>query len=104
MAFAAAGHLLGTFMFYARKSDLFVWSMSGVLAAARLVALNILRNFRPHDRPIACIALAGSICWLVIVVLSGISAGSFLDPRVLIHLAAAAGLSFFGFRTASQPA
>lgn len=99
LAIGTIGHLMGTFVFSSFGSELFVWSLSGVLAAALLVALNVLRNIRPEDKTLAWIALVGSVCWIGIAFLFGRSIGNIFDPRVLFHAAAAAGLSFFGFQT-----
>jgi len=99
LALAAAGHLLGTILFYEIGSDLFVWSLSGVLAAALVIAFNLLRVMRPHDQPVAWLATAGSACWIGIVVLFGLSISNVLDPRVLFHLVAAVGLLLLGLRT-----
>jgi hypothetical protein len=98
MAFAALGHLFGTFKFTQPGTGLFVWSLSGVLAAALLVAINSLRTFRTKDKTLAAIALAGNLGWLVIVFLFGFSIGNLLDFRVLFHGIAALGLSYFSFR------
>ena len=62
LALSAAGHLFGTFMFTEIGSGLFVWSLSGVLAAALLVAVNFLRDARPQDKAVAWVALTGSLC------------------------------------------
>lgn len=97
LALAALGHLFGTFKFFNFGTDIFVWSLSGVVAAALLVAINIVRSRRPADRAIAYIALVGNMGWIAIVLLFGQSIGNYLDPRVLIHGVAAAGLSYFSF-------
>ncbi len=99
MAFAALGHLFGTIKLTQFGTGLFVWSLSGVLAASLLVALNILRGGRPNDKNIALIALAGNLSWLGIVLLFGLSIGDLLDFRVLFHGVAAAGLTYFSIRT-----
>jgi hypothetical protein len=99
LALAAAGHLLGTFLFSEIGNALFVWSLSGVLAAALVVAFNVLRVMRPHDQPVAWLAASGSACWIGIVLLFGLSISNVLDPRVLFHLVAAVGLLLFGIRT-----
>jgi ABC-type cobalamin transport system permease subunit len=99
MAFASMGHLFGTFKFTQFGTGLFVWSLSGVLAAGLLVALNILRNFRPKDKVIAGVALAGNLAWIGIVILFGLSIGNLFDFRVLFHGVAAMGLSYFSFQT-----
>lgn len=99
MAFATAGHLYGTFVLTTVGSGLFVWSLAGVLAAALIAALNVLRASRQDDAPLAWIALTGSLCWVAIAVLFGLSIGNVFDPRVLVHVVAAAGLSYFSFLT-----
>ena len=99
MALAALGHLFGTFKFTQFGTGLFVWSLAGVVAAGLLVALNILRNARPKDKTLAAIALAGNLSWLGIVFLFGQSVGNLMDFRVLFHGIAAAGLSYFSYRT-----
>jgi hypothetical protein len=98
LAFGAAGHLLGTFLFAKLGSDLFAWSLSGVLAAALVVAVNLVRSARSGDRTVAWIALMGSLGWIVVVALFGTSIGNLLDPRVVLHAVAAAGLSYFSLR------
>ena len=49
----------------------FVWSLSGVLAASLLTALNILRNRRPEDKTLVRITLVDNLAWIGIVALFG---------------------------------
>ena len=100
LAFGAVGHLAGTFLFSTFGTGLFVWSLSGVVAAALLVALNVLRNARPADRALAWVCLVGNAAWLLIALLFGQSIGNILDAWVLVHAAAAAGLLYFSVRGA----
>lgn len=95
LAIGATGHLIGSFLFTTIGSVLFVWSLSGVLAAGLLVAVNLLRSLRLNDRALARIALVGNLCWLVVVILFGLSTGDVFDARVLLHGFAALGLSYF---------
>ena len=99
MAFAALGHLFGTIKLTQFGTGLFVWSLAGVLAASLLAALNIIRNFRPQDKTIARVALAGYLSWVGIVLLFGLSIGNLFDFRVVFHGVAALGLSYFSFQT-----
>jgi hypothetical protein len=100
MGFASAGHMFGTFTLIEHGTGLFVWSLSGVLAAGLLTALNVLRNRRGRkDQAVAMIALVGNLAWIGIVTLFGQSIGNIADPRVLIHGFAALGLSYFSFQT-----
>lgn len=90
---SAAGHTAGTFAFYSWPSEIFVWSLGASLAAFLLGAINLLRVSRPGDRALAWICLAGSLGWLAIVIAFGLVIGSVLDPRVLMHGVAVAGLA-----------
>ena len=99
LATAAAGHLLGTLTLYEIGSPIFVWSLSGVLAASILVVLNFLRSSRAADRSLAWITLIGCLCWVGIAILFGLSIKNVFDARSLLHALAAAGLSFFSYQT-----
>ena len=99
LAFGALGHLFGTFALTSVGGELFVWSLAGVMAAALTVAVNVLRHVRPDDKPVARIALVSSVCWAVIAILFGVSIENILDPRVLIHAVAGAGLGIISFST-----
>lgn len=99
MVLAAMGHLLGTFKYTEVGSGLFVWSLSGVLAALLLAALNFLRQSRPGDKPVAATALAGNLAWVGIVVLFGLSIRNLADPRVLMHGITALVLAAFSVRS-----
>lgn len=99
MAFAAAGHLIGTFTLVERGTQTFVWSLAGVLAAVLLVALNVMRMNRPNDRTLSWVSLVGCLSWVVIALLFGSTIGNIIDFRVLIHVIAAVGLSILSWRT-----
>ncbi len=99
LALSAAGHTAGTLAFYQWPSEIFVWSLGASLAAFLLAAINLLRVNRPSDRTLAWICLAGSLAWLALVSAFGVVIGHLLDPRVLMHAAAAAGLTVMSIRT-----
>ena len=99
LALSAAGHTAGTLAFYQWPSEIFVWSLGASLAAFLLAAINLLRVNRPADRPLAGICLAGSLGWLALVIAFGVVIGQVLDPRVLMHGVAAAGLTAMSIRT-----
>ena len=99
MAAATAGHFFGTLTLIERGTSLFVWSLSGVLAAALLVALNVMRIGRPNDRTLAWVCLVGCLCWVVIVFMFGASVGNVFDPRALFHAFAALGLAALSWRS-----
>jgi hypothetical protein len=99
LALGAVGHLFGTFQVFEFGRGPFVWSLSGVLAAGLLVALNVLRNARPEDKTLAGVVLVGNVGWLGIVILFGQSLGNYLDFRVLFHAVSAAGLACFSVKS-----
>jgi len=98
MVMAASGHLMGTFKMLEPGTGIFVWSLSGVVAALLLASINFLRNSRPQDKTVTALALVGNISWLVIVFLFGQSIGNLFDFRVLFHGVAALGLAIFSLR------
>lgn len=98
LALGACGHLIGTFKYTEPGSGLFVWSLSGVLAAALIAAINFIRTARPDDKTIVLLALAGNVGWVVVVGLFGQSIHDMLDPRVLMHGVTAAVLAVFSVR------
>lgn len=99
LALGTIGHFFGTLKYTEFGSGLFVWSLSGVMACALLVALNWLRQARPADKPIAAIALAGNLGWVGIVLLFGHSIANLADPRVLMHGVTAFILAIFSIRS-----
>ena len=104
MAGAAAGHFFGTLTLVERGTSLFVWSMAGVLAAALLVALNVMRIGRPNDRTLIWVCLVGCLCWVAIALMFGQSVGNIFDPRALFHAFAALGLALLSGRSLQRAA
>jgi hypothetical protein len=99
LALGVLGHLYGTLTSYKMGTEVFTWSLAGVLAAALIVVINWLRSSRAGDKPIAWLALIGSLGWVVVALLFGQAIGNVFDPRVLVHALSAAGLA--GFSTKS---
>ncbi len=99
MAAATAGHFLGTLILVEHGTGLFVWSLAGVLAAALLVALNVMRIGRPNDRTLAWVCLIACLCWVAIALMFGQSVGNLLDQRALFHAFAALGLAVLSWRS-----
>ncbi len=93
LGLSGLGHLVGTFKFTERGSGLFVWSLSGVLAAFLLVAFNLMHSWHPDDLFITLVSLLGNLSWITIVYLFGRSIRNVKDPRVLMHMIAALGLA-----------
>ncbi len=104
MAAATAGHFFGTLTLIEHGTSLFVWSLAGVLAAALLVALNVMRIGRPNDRTLAWVCLVGCFCWVAIAVMFGQSVGNVMDPRALFHGFAALGLAILSWRSLHKAA
>ena len=104
MVGAVAGHLFGTLTLIEHGTTLFVWSLAGVLAAALLVALNVMRIGRPNDRTLAWVCLVGCLCWVVIALMFGSSVGNVMDPRAQYHAFAALGLAILSWRSLQKAA
>ena len=102
LALGVIGHLAGSLALTERGSALQVWSLAGVLCAALVVALNLLRHLRPTDSAIAWFAFAAASGWLVIALLFGHSLGNYFDFRVLWHGLGAAALALISLRAASR--
>ena len=98
----AAGHTVGTLQ-HLRGTDAFLWSLGSSLAAALLAVLNLARAGRAADRPLAVVCAVGTLCWALLVVGFGVSIGNLLDPRVLMHLVASAGLVLFSMLGLARP-
>ena len=100
LALGAVGHFLGSLLLAEPGSALQVWSLSGVLCVALIVALNALRWRRPGDRALAWIAGLGALGWVAVALGFGASLRNFGDFRVLWHAAAAAGVAAFALHDA----
>ena len=101
---AACGHTAGTLIGAQFLSGIFVWSLSGSLAAFLLAALHLVRTSRPDDRVVALIAVVGTCGWILVALGFGASVGNVLDPRAMTHAIVSAGLVGFGVRTLMRSA
>jgi hypothetical protein len=88
-------HGLGSVQAYAGQPTTLVWALSATLAGLLLAAINLVRANRRHDRTLAWICVAGCLAWVAQAFAFGVSIGSPLDPRVLIHAGNAAALAAF---------
>ena len=102
LALGAVGHFFGSLTLVEPGSALQVWSLSGVLCVALIVALNALRWRRPGDRALAWIAGLGALAWVAVALGYGAALGNFGDFRVLWHAGAAAGVAAFALREAMR--
>jgi len=97
---AAVGHLFGSLGKYAVGSSELVWAISASALAILLAAINLLRVYRPDDRALAWICLAGCVAWIVLALAFNFSIRNIFDPRGLTHAIVSAMLAFFSMRTA----
>ena len=102
LALGAVGHFFGSLTSLEPGSALQVWSLSGVLCVALIVALNALRWRRPGDGALAWIGGLGALAWVGGAIGFGASFHNLADFRVVWHGAAAAGVAFFALREATR--
>jgi hypothetical protein len=76
-----------------------LWSLCASLAALLVAAVNLLRVERPSDRPLAWIALFGSLAWAAGAFAFGALIGNVFDFRALIHGLSAVILAGFSLKT-----
>jgi hypothetical protein len=86
LALASGGHTVGTILWTAPLSGIFVWSLGSALAGGLLAALNIVRAGRPQDKTLAAIAGIGTACWALVTLSFGLSIHNVFDPRPLGHV------------------
>jgi len=86
-------HALGSLRAYGSQPTTLVWALSATLAGLLLGTINLVRAGRPHDRALVWISIVGCVAWVVQAIAFGVSIGSPLDPRVLIHAVNAAALA-----------
>lgn len=95
-------HGYGTITGYEPGTEVFVWSLSGSLAAALIAVLNLLRRERRGDRVLALICLVACLAWAAIALGFGAAIGNVLDPRVLWHIIAALALAVFSLKSLTE--
>lgn len=99
LAVGAVLHSIGSYLGYKHEPMTLLWALCASLAALLVAAINLLRAGRPTDRPVAWIALVGSLAWAVAAFTFGALIGNLFDPRALIHGIAALALAGFSART-----
>jgi uncharacterized membrane protein (UPF0136 family) len=92
-------HGVGCSLLYKSDPMTLLWALCGSLAALLVAAINLLRTGRPNDRPVAWIALVGSVTWVAVSVAFLVLIGNILDPRGLIHGITALVLAGFSAKT-----
>ncbi|MDE3155037.1 MAG: hypothetical protein KGN76_08030 [Acidobacteriota bacterium] len=94
-------HAIGAWYANHARPDVLLWALTGSLAAFLIAAINLLRVDRPHDRPLAWLALAGALAWLAVALSVGKLAGNFLDVRVVSNALNAVVLAAMSVRSLS---
>lgn len=92
LAFGGTGHLVGTLTEYPLGSEVFVWSLTAVCYVYLLVFLQLLRMFRPDDRPVMVAATIATLAWLGLALAFGAAIGNIADFRALMHAGVSAAL------------
>jgi hypothetical protein len=93
------GHTFGVIGFYQDPVTLF-WALAASVLIFLLAAINLLRTWRPADRPLAILTSCGSAAYLIISLGFGWVIGSLTDPRVILFAVLSLGLLGFGLRDA----
>lgn len=99
LAVGAILHGVGSYLVYKSEPMTLLWALCASLAALLVAAVNLLRAGRPSDRPVAWIALLGSLAWAVAAFTFGALIGNVFDARALIHGIAALVLAGFSMKT-----
>jgi hypothetical protein len=97
---AAVGHTYGAFKFYGHDPLMLFWALHASVLGGLLGILNFLRTFRPQDRALARITVAGTAIWTVGAARFGVLIGNPTDQRVVMFMAISLGLISLGLRTA----
>ncbi|HWZ61103.1 MAG TPA: hypothetical protein VNW46_19110 [Gemmatimonadaceae bacterium] len=96
-------HALGSIKAYASEPTTLVWALSATMAGLLLGTINLVRASRRHDQALAWISIVGCVAWVVQALAFGVSIGSPLDPRVLIHAVNAVALAVLAARSLRVP-
>ncbi len=97
-------HGIGSYLGYRNEPMMLLWALCASLAALLVGVINLLRASRPSDRPVAWIALLGSLAWAIAAFVFGALIGNVFDVRALIHGIAALALAAFSVKTLLTPA
>ena len=92
-------HGVGSYMGYKHAPMTMLWALTGSLAALLVAAINLVRAGRLNDRPVAWIALGGSVAWAAAAFTFGVLIGNVFDARALIHTVTALVLAGFSVKT-----
>jgi hypothetical protein len=99
----AVGHTLGSVGFYAGQPVALLWALCASLCIVLIGCMNLLRTWRPGDRALAWLAIAGALAWMVVSVVFGVLIGRIFDPRVVLFVLICTGLITMGLKDAMRP-
>jgi len=96
------GHGAGSYVAYRTQPMTLLWAWSASLAIFLLASVNLLRSWRPGDRALAWICVAGCLMQAGFVFVFGRLIGNMLDVRVVVNLILNLGLAAISARAALQ--
>jgi len=94
----AIGHGIGSYLGYKHEPVTMLWAFNASFAGLLVASINLLRAGRPVDRPVAWIALLGSLALAASAIAFGVLIGNVFDPRPLVHAIAALALAAFSLK------
>ncbi|SRR5229473_1119724 len=100
LVLSGLGHGVGSYLGYKHEPLTLLWALCATFLALLIAAINLLRAGRPADRPLAWIAFAGSLGWVVAAFTFGALTGNVLDRHALGNGVTALALAGFSLRTA----
>jgi hypothetical protein len=93
------GHSAGSFLAYKHEPLTMLWALSTSMLWQLIAAVNLLRTFRPDDRPLAWIAFAWSVAMAISALTFGVLIGNVFDVRAVINVFVSLGLAAFSLKT-----
>jgi hypothetical protein len=96
---AGVGHTLGVLDFYKDPQTL-LWALTATELIFLLAAINLLRTWRPGDRPLAAITAIATAAYFLFTLRFGQIIGNLVDFRVILFGALTLGLTAFSVRGA----
>jgi uncharacterized membrane protein len=94
-------HSYGVASFFHDPQTLF-WSETATILIFLIAAVNLLRTWRPGDRPLAAVAAGASIAYLIATLCFGRIIHDMGDFRVILFSAMMLGLALFSVRDALE--
>jgi hypothetical protein len=96
------GHSAGSVLAYKHEPVTLLWALSTSMLWQLIAAINVLRTFRPDDRPLAWIAFAWSVAMAISALIFGVLIGNVFDLRAVVNVFVSLGLAAFSLKTAMR--